>query len=125
MGSPTIAPLQTPLQDRQKMVRLGHGKRGFLPVLLLLLVLPYSISYPQSLEDLMAGSLAREAYLGRQDLRYQLAEPDFWANIKHHQQDQGYRPVPILESVPIKRGSWKRKPRYVSNYADAVFRGLG
>ena len=26
--------------------------------------------------------------LSFQDLRYQLAEPDFWANIKHHQQDQ-------------------------------------
>ena len=31
----------------QEMVFLGHGKRGFLPVILLLLVLPYSISYPQ------------------------------------------------------------------------------
>merc|ERR1712080_398569 len=64
-----------PLQDRQEMVLLGHGKQALLPALLLLLVLPYSLSYPQSLEDLMAGSLARETYLGRQDLRYQLAEP--------------------------------------------------
>ena len=24
-----------------------------------------------------------------------------------------------------KRNYWKRRPRYVSNYADAVFRGLG
>ena len=25
-----------------------------------------------------------------QDLRYQLAEPEFWENIKHHQQDEVY-----------------------------------
>ena len=83
-----------------------------------------------------------------QDLRYQLAEPGFWANIKHNQHNQvdkifknrfnvdycnrihptqGYQPMPILEQVPIKRGTWKRKwefwtilslkPTHLSNYS--------
>merc|ERR1711890_3960 len=31
----------------------------------------------------------------------------------------------LTNPIMAKRGTWKRKPRYVSNYADAVFRGLG
>merc|ERR1712001_534219 len=125
MGSQPFAEPQTHLQEKQGMVFGGHGKRFFLPFLLFLLAVPHSKSYPQSLEELMARSLDREANIGPLDLRYQLAEPGFWANIKHDQHNQGYQPMPILEQVPIKRGTWKRKPRYVSNYADAVFRGLG
>ena len=34
-------------------------------------------------------------------------------------------PTKSVYPNPMQKRFWKRKPRYVSNYADAVFRGLG
>ena len=45
-----------------------------------------------------------------QDLRYQLAEPEFWENIKHHQQDE----VDILKHI-VKIVIYMRQKVYASN----------
>jgi len=95
----------------------NNAKGNLIPFLLLsILVVPFSASYPLSLEEVMA----RDAFLDPQ-----VAQPGYWRGVVQNQQDQAYLPMHLLEPVPIKRGTWKRNPRYVSNYADAVFRGLG